>query len=244
MVQHSKISRIIEERIRDHIYPPFEQIPTQQQLADEFHTSRVTIKKAIDSLILSGHLVSIRGSGTYVMSNPIANEMDFGGESYPGLSASMKGRGKEVSSQVIQFTSEFPSLVLQKVLLLKETQPVYKIIRFRLLDEEPYTLEYTYMPIHVIPDLTHEVLEHSVYSFIKKDLGLRIGSSYRVIHAYKPDERDKKWLDCLSDDPVLEVEQVVYLDNGTPFEYSRSRHRYDKGGIAINNQVVRREDID
>lgn len=243
MVQHSMISKIIEERIKDHIYPPLDQIPTQQQLADEFHTSRVTIKKAIDSLIQSGFLVSIRGSGTYVMSNPIASEMDFSGESYPGLSATMRGQEKELISQVIQFENEFPDVFIQKVLLLKETQPVYKIIRLRLLDGEPYTLEYTYMPIHVIPELSTDVLEHSIYSFIRKDLGLKIGSSYRVIRAFKPDENDKKWLNCSDNDPVMEIEQVVYLDNGTPFEYSRSRHRYDKGGIAINNQAIRRENF-
>jgi GntR family transcriptional regulator len=28
--------------------------------------------------------------------------------------------------------------------------------------------------------------------------------------------------------PVLEVEQVAFLDNGVPFEYSISHHRNDK----------------
>ncbi|MDE1454928.1 UTRA domain-containing protein, partial [Bacillus paralicheniformis] len=30
------------------------------------------------------------------------------------------------------------------------------------------------------------------------------------------------------DDPVLEVEQVAFLNTGEPFEYSFARHRYDK----------------
>ena len=36
-------------------------------------------------------------------------------------------------------------------------------------------------------------------------------------------------------DPVLEVEQVVYLDDGIPFEYSQTRHRYDKGDFTATN---------
>ncbi|MBC1253795.1 UTRA domain-containing protein, partial [Listeria welshimeri] len=39
---------------------------------------------------------------------------------------------------------------------------------------------------------------------------------------------DQQYLDCASDDPVVEVEQTVYLNNGLAFEFSRSRHRYDK----------------
>ncbi|MEG1045361.1 UTRA domain-containing protein, partial [Carnobacterium sp.] len=34
-------------------------------------------------------------------------------------------------------------------------------------------------------------------------------------------------------DPVLEVEQLVYLKDGRPFEYSRSRHRYDKRSYTV-----------
>mgnify|MGYP002229229504 CR=1 FL=1 len=41
--------------------------------------------------------------------------------------------------------------------------------------------------------------------------------------------RKKKWLD-IGDQvlPVLEVEQVAYLDDGRIFEYSISRHRADR----------------
>ncbi|ADU26408.1 GntR family transcriptional regulator [Ethanoligenens harbinense] len=238
MIQYSKIAKVIEERIKNHIYPPFMKIPTQQQLADEFGTSRMTVKKAIDSLIYLGLLVSIRGSGTYVMSNPIANELDFSGKSYLGLSATMQGKGRNLSSKVIAFEHVFPDNLQQKRLLLNETDPVYRIIRLRCLDGEPYTLEYTHMPIGIIPGLNAEVLTHSIYSYIQNDLGLRIGSSYRVIRANIPDAYDRKYLECSDNDPVLEIEQVVYLDNGMPFEYSRSRHRYDKGGVSVNNQVT------
>ncbi|MBC8829849.1 UTRA domain-containing protein, partial [Escherichia coli] len=37
----------------------------------------------------------------------------------------------------------------------------------------------------------------------------------------------QEYLACGEHDPVLEVEQVVYLKDGRPVEYSRSRHRYD-----------------
>ncbi|MFU7539377.1 hypothetical protein ACM20Q_16245, partial [Enterococcus casseliflavus] len=30
-----------------------------------------------------------------------------------------------------------------------------------------------------------------------------------------------------ADDPVLEIEQIVYQKNGSPIEFSRSRNRYD-----------------
>ena len=35
--------------------------------------------------------------------------------------------------------------------------------------------------------------------------------------------------------PVLEVEQVIYLEDGTPLEYAHCHYRYDHGGIVIVN---------
>lgn len=235
MIRHEQISKIIEQRIEERIYPPLSQIPTQNELAEEFHTSRVTVKKAIDTLINKGLLVSNRGSGTYVMSNPLVNEMNFNGRSYLGLTATMGDQKDRITSEAIEFDSAFPDERLQKILLLDQTEPVYRIIRLRNLDAQPFQLEHTFMPINLIPGLTERVLSASVYAHIQNKLGLKIGNSYRIVRAVKPDHWDLKYLECREDDPVLEVEQVVYLDNGVPFEYSRSRHRYDKGGIVFNN---------
>ena len=42
------------------------------------------------------------------------------------------------------------------------------------------------------------------------------------------------WI-CSPNDPILEVEQTVYLENGIPFEFSQSRHRYDMGDFIVAN---------
>ena len=51
----------------------------------------------------------------------------------------------------------------------------------------------------------------------------------------KPDELDKLHLHCDLTDPVLEVEQVIYLEDGTPLEYAHCHYRYDHGGIILVN---------
>ncbi|MCI1880963.1 MAG: GntR family transcriptional regulator [Sporolactobacillus sp.] len=235
MIRHEEISKIIARRIKNRVYPPLSQIPTQNELAKEFHTSRVTVKRAIDTLVNEGLLVSNRGSGTYVMTNPLVNKLNFSGKSYRGLTATMGDEKDRITNEILQFDSLFPDERLQKILLLDRSQPVYRIVRLRNLDQRPFQLEHTFMPIHVIPGITEKVLSASIYSHIQDVLGLKIGRSYRVVKADKPDHWDLEYLECQKNDPVLEVEQVVYLDNGVPFEYSRSRHRYDKGGIVFNN---------
>lgn len=39
-----------------------------------------------------------------------------------------------------------------------------------------------------------------------------------------PTQDELSWLKVKANSPLLEVEQVTFLDDGTPFEYSISRH--------------------
>ena len=94
---------------------------------------------------------------------------------------------------------------------------------------KPYVVEYTYMPTDFITGITEDVVKSSIYSYLENDLGLKIQSAHRIARADMPTEQEKKWLD-IGDQvlPVLEVEQVAYLDDGRIFEYSISRHRADR----------------
>lgn len=96
-------------------------------------------------------------------------------------------------------------------------------------------MEITYMPTTLITGITDEVLDGSIYEHITKKLGLTIAGSHRKIRACKSNELDQAQLVCKKDDPILEVEHVGFLNNGVPFEYSFSRHRYDKFEVTTVN---------
>lgn len=69
--------------------------------------------------------------------------------------------------------------------------------------------------------------------YLWNTLELKFAGSYRHITAEKPDHYDKDYLACKDGDPILQVEQVVYLENGRPIEYSRTRNRYDVRGYSL-----------
>ena len=152
---------------------------------------------------------------------------------YNGLSQDLKNDERKLTSQIIQFAVEFPEADLAERLQVEVTAPVYKIIRLRLLDEQPYVLEHTYMPCDLVPGLNEEILLQSIYAYLWDELNLKFAGSYRHITAEKPDEYDKTYLACQETDPILQVEQVVYLENGRPIEYSRSRNRFDTRGYSL-----------
>ncbi|MDA9470721.1 GntR family transcriptional regulator [Enterococcus sp. 5H] len=233
--KYEEIADTLRERIKENIYQADTFLPNQTDLVKEFNVSRMTVKKAIGILAMEGLLYSQRGSGTKILNRSFWDKDTSPVNEYDGLSKQMHDRHKHLTSEVILFEVEFPSEQVQERLAISPEQPVYKIIRLRILEDEPFILEHTYMPCDLIPGLTTDVLKGSIYSYVKEQLNLTFGGAYRNIQAAKSDAYDQKYLSCKKDDPVLEVQQVVYLKNGRPLEYSCSRNRYDQRGYSILN---------
>ena len=130
-------------------------------------------------------------------------------------------------SEIIHFKLEFATKSIAEKLQISVSSPIYNIFRLRIIDDKPYVLEQTYMSTDLISGITEEILHHSIYSYIEGTLKLRIASAMKILRASISTETDQKYLHLSPTEPIFEVEQIAYLDNGTPFEYSISRHRYD-----------------
>lgn len=224
MTKYEMISNTIRQRIRDGIYPENSLIPDQVSLAKEFNVSRMTVKKAMDILDVEGLILRKRGAGTTVRINASKDDLTANIMDYEGLTKQLDGQ--EVESKTISFKIDFPSEIVQEKLNIGKTDPIYKIIRLRIVDKKPYIIEHTIMNAQLIPGIDDEVLANSVYQYIHNDLNLEFGGARRIISAEKSTEIDQEHLECLPDDPILQIEQVVYLEDGTPFEYSKSRSKY------------------
>lgn len=83
------------------------------------------------------------------MKNALANKQDASLRDYDGLTKMMGDN--RISSKIIAFDIAFPDEKTQEQLLIKADQPVYKLIRLRLLDGAPYVLEHTTMPADLVP---------------------------------------------------------------------------------------------
>ncbi len=66
--------------------------------------------------------------------------------------------------------------------------------------------------------ITEEVLWSS--SIYRRQTRLTVAGTYKNLVQHQVLKDEQKYLQLLQTEPVFEVEQVAYLDNGTPFEYS------------------------
>ena len=234
MNKYEAISAEMRNRIKEKKYSIDQPIPDEISLAKEFGCSRMTMKRALDILVMEGLLYRKRGHGTFIVRSAIQNSrVNVASNEAMGLTNLLKN--KNITSKVINFEVQFPTEEVAAHLAIDTKSPVYYLIRVRLVDGEPYVMEKTYMPTKLIPGINDEILNGSIYEHITENLGLTIAGSHRKIRAAKPEGLDQEYLECKEDDPILEIEHVGFLNNGVPFEYSFSRHRYDKFEVTTVN---------
>lgn len=213
--------------IRNGDYKPNEQLPSIDALCSMYEVSKMTINKSLGLLESNGYITRRRGSGSFVknvqqpMGNPTAFETSG---QMSGLTAEHASRGEKITTLVKKFDVTMPPPEVAHMLGIENDQFVYDIIRVRFADDRPHAVEYTYMPIDIIPNLRMSNVEGSIYSYIEGDLGLKIASAHRVVRALLPTREEREWMSIDANEPLLEIEQIGFLDNGTPFEYSHSRH--------------------
>ncbi len=230
--RYRQIANNIEKDIIEKKY--VNKLPEQYELAAKYGTSRVTIVHALKILSQKKLIKTVKGHGTFILSKSIPNIfLNSGVSENDGLTSHVAG-GATLKSHIVAFNIRKPTNDEVIALNINKDDDVYDIIRQRILNDQPAKLEYTVMPVKRIPGITREVLHKSVYSYIQNTLGLRIGKDDRIISADKSDAYDMRYLNCNPDDPVLCVNQKAYLTDGTPFEISESRNRYDRGTLTVN----------
>lgn len=226
------IANQLEQDILIHKYQ--KQLPHLDQLALIYQTSKVTIVKALSFLQYKGIIKTVRGHGTIILT---ATEIELAkkdnANEHVGFTERIKN-SEFLTSNIISFDLREPTEKEVAFLKIGKSEQVYDIIRQRLLNDFPVRLEYTIMPVKVIPGITKAVLEKSIYGYIENTLQLKVGRANRTFRADKSDAYDQLYLKCAKTDPVFEVEQVCFLSSGLPFEYSQTRNRYDQGELTLN----------
>ena len=196
-------------------------LPTEEELINTYNVSRNTVRKAIDVLTKQGYILPIQGSGMFLRDFDHSGYINL--EQFKGLSSN---------------TSSVLTTAVLKVELIEHDEKIaaamkcspdtkfYHVCRLRLLDGEPFVLEYSYFNKTLIPYLNEELAQKSIYSYIQNDLGLEIGFVDRLISAEKLSKEHAEILKLEENDPTLVSTNKALLKNGEIIDYSINYHNY------------------
>lgn len=219
-----QVSQILEQRILAGEWMPGHKIPTESILVEEFQVSRQTVRQALEDLVRKDLLYRQAGRGTFVKSPKSAYELS----SLCSFTEQMKARGLEPSSHLVSLTREVAGGVAKTMLGAPDNEPIWRLERLRLADNEPMALEIMYLPVRFLPDLEkRDFATLSVYGAVE-ELGYKIEGAHQTLEAENCTEEVAAMLRVNPGAAVLHMREITYLKNQQPLCYVECYYRGDR----------------
>ncbi|MCH4057680.1 GntR family transcriptional regulator [Lapidilactobacillus gannanensis] len=211
------IFKELEQRIKDGSYQGT--LPTESVLTQEFQTSRNTIRRAITLLGKHGYVYSVKGRGVVILENFNKFQWAIGADSFAGLLA-LNGNNKRATvTKVVRFKKILVDADLATHTPFGIDEVLYEVVRVRIIDQRPLTMDYSYFRANQIPPLTTSIVQHSIYEYLTSN-GVKIAAAKRRFSVISASEEDYHELDLNDNNCVGVLENLVYNDLGKLFEYT------------------------
>lgn len=192
-------------------------LPPEREIANITGFSRVTVRKAIQSLVESGLIVQRQGSGSFVASDSPQIELSL--SRLTSFTEDMSRRGLTTTSKWIERGVFMPSPDEVMVLALPPEASVSRIARLRTADGKPMAIERASLPQDVLPDPL--CVEHSLYETLQST-GFRPVRALQKISAFNLSGQDADLLEIEEGSAGLRIERTSYLRSGRIVEFTKS----------------------
>ena len=224
---YMRIRRRIEERIERSIYPTGSMIPSEKDLAEEFGTTRLTIRSAVDELVRRGQIRRVRGKGAFV-----AQKEPAFFERTVGFRESVRASGGEPSVRILARSKRYAGPYYADLFGIAEDDLLYSVRRLNCINGSPVSIETALIPCLLFP--TIEDIDVSVFSLYEtyEMLGRKPVMVQEKLDIEALGARDAGLLGLEQGDLVLLLECVSYDASGQAIEYVKSFNRGDAGGYT------------
>jgi DNA-binding GntR family transcriptional regulator len=225
---HAQISHSIRERIVSGQWPPNYRLPPEPDLAKQLGVSRGTLRRALETLIGEGALRQVVGRGTFVISTVIEPAI---AQKLSTLSEDFAAQGILTTTAVLDLAVVEAHTTVASLLDVVPGQGVLRLARLRSTVSGPLVLLHNYVRLDLAPGLERiDFTSVSLFGALEQRFGLRIGSGRRTFSAEGATDEVALALQLKRGVPVQYMEQVTYLGDGRPIEYS---------DIWINSRLLR-----
>ncbi|MEN2769245.1 trehalose operon repressor [Ornithinibacillus xuwenensis] len=202
----------------------YSMLPSENELADMYQTSRETVRKALNLLSQNGYIQKIQGKGSMILD---VNKFSFpvsGIVSFKELAKNLQLTSKTTVIN-LEYIAKGHSVYNQ---LENEDYRIWGTTRVREIQGEKIILDKDYFTEEYVPILSETICKESIYEYIENELGLSIGFAQKEITVEEPTNEDKALLDIEGFSTIVVIKSLVYLDDASLFQYTESRHRPDK----------------
>ena len=231
MSKYKDVYNDIKSRIRDGILKPGEFLDSESELANEYSYSKDTIRKALSILELEGYIQKIKGKNSLILERGYLKNVSL--SSLQTSQELNKAENLNIKTNLISLYIIQDDKKLMNIFHATKDNDFYKVVRTRSLDGEKLEYDVSYFDRRIVPFLSKEISQKSIYEYLENKLNLKISHSRREIKFRYATPEEKKYMDLKKYEMVVVIETYAFLSNGSLFEYGTISYRPDKFTFSI-----------
>lgn len=223
--RHEQLSSWIRDQIDRSILHAHDQLPSESQLGAQFSVSRITVRRALQTLQAEGLIYKRQGLGSFVQSAKVRQGLvrltDFVED--------MAAAGLTARSEVLSFETEQPETRIMRILGLTDGQKVARLDRLRIGDDEPIAFDSTWLPAMYARLLEQsDLATESIYTILERDFDIPIRKGRFRIEAVNAPNDVAGHLNIPWGRALLVIERTSYTEQGKPVYFQQRYYRCDR----------------
>jgi DNA-binding GntR family transcriptional regulator len=201
------------------------------ELAEVWHVSRPTVRRAIQDLVDAGLLVRRRGVGTQVVNDQVRRPVRLS-----SLWDDLHNQGRTPSTSVLSLKRTKAKGSIAEALGLSDATEVIYVERCRSSGKQKLAIMRNWLTVEAAGHLTIESLSTDGLYTLLRQVGIRPHSASQRIGAIAATAANARLLDVAVGSPLLTMRRVMQDDRGRIVELGE--HVYDALHYSVEMTVV------
>ena len=203
-IRYQEIAETLREQLRRE--RPGHVLPSESDLSAEYGASRVTVRRALETLRDEGLLESRQGFGWYVATAPVQQRLGR----LDTIEHQLTERGVHAERQILEFAFVDAPAHVGEVLGCSQ---VLRVKRRNLADGEPFAVVTVWCPAELGQHLSRRDVERQPFYEL---LGVELRGATQTIGAVAAESGEARLLKVPVGSPLLRCERVTTTSAGAP----------------------------
>ena len=232
--RHRLLDRISAGALR-----PGDKLGTERQLAAELSISRSTLRQVLAVLAQAGIVRRVpgRAGGTFVAHSKVDRDLSV----IVGLPEYLRRQGFVAGTRVLSATMSGADDSTATHLEVPAGSLVVDIVRIRLADAVPLSLERVRLPADLVPGLLELPLGGSIYDLLDKRYGMKPQDVVEHLEVVEASPEEAALLGVADRAALLAITRTSRSADGAAFEYSNDLFRADRTCVTFRTKAERAE---
>jgi DNA-binding GntR family transcriptional regulator len=219
-----QIQQDLRKRIKYKEWELNQLMPSETELIKYYDVSRVTLRQALAELEKDGLIKRYRGKGAFITArNPTPFVHDLNYELVSGKRLVQQGYSMEANILTLTETSPALSDIQEKLHLDKEHNHLVFIKRLFLLDGKPIAIGKSWLPAGILPGFVENgMIENSLSRTLAERYHIKPVRVDDYVEVVRSTQAESELLNSTYDVPLILIQGISYLEDGTPIEYSQT----------------------